>query len=77
MRRFTVVVVAALMLVAPTRGMAKSGYVRVPEPRIVRAGPPIPTDFGLSAGDLLGGCGAKRYRDAATHRCRGPADLGN
>jgi hypothetical protein len=25
----------------------------------------------------FGGCGGKRYRDPNTHRCRGPADLGN
>ncbi len=77
MRPFAVLVLLTLVLAALTGAMAKSGYVRVPEPKIVRAGPPIPTDLGLSASQLLGGCGAKRYRDRATHKCRGPADIGN
>jgi hypothetical protein len=29
----------------------------------------------LSAGDLVGGCGRGRVRDAQTHQCRGPADI--
>jgi hypothetical protein len=77
MRSFTAVVVAAVLaLAAPTPASAKGGYVRLPEPRIVRAGPPLP-DLELSPGQILGGCGARRYRDAETHKCRGPADVGN
>ena len=37
--------------------------------RIAREGLAIPTS------DLLAGCGHGRYRDSATHRCRGPADI--
>jgi hypothetical protein len=76
MRRFAALLVAALALMAPARGLAKSGYVRLPEPRLVRAGVPIP-DLELWPSQILGGCGAKRYRDPSTHKCRGPADIGN
>jgi len=38
---------------------------------------PAPSVPKVSAGELLGGCGGKRYRDPQTHRCRGPSDLGN
>jgi hypothetical protein len=76
MRRFTALIAAALALAAPAPGLAKGGYVRLPEPKIVRAGPPIP-ESELSPGQILGGCGAKRYRDPQTHKCRGPADFGN
>jgi hypothetical protein len=40
-----------------------------------RAG--VPTLTLPPANELLSGCGHGRYRDAATHRCRGPADVGN
>jgi hypothetical protein len=30
----------------------------------------------LGKSDFLSGCGRGRYRDPATHRCRGPADIG-
>jgi hypothetical protein len=73
MRRFAALVAAALV---PTPAIAKGGYVRLPEPKLVRAGVPIP-DLELSPGQILGGCGAKRYRDPVTHKCRGPADFGN
>jgi hypothetical protein len=76
MRRFAALLVAALALMAPARGLAKSGYVRLPEPRLVRAGVPIP-DLELWPSQILGGCGAKRYRDPSTHKCREPADIGN
>jgi hypothetical protein len=29
----------------------------------------------IASGDILGGCGRGRYRESATQRCRGPADL--
>jgi hypothetical protein len=43
-------------------------------PTVSRAG--IPT-LSASPRDLLAGCGRGRYRDAATHKCRGPADAGH
>ena len=65
----------SLLSLSP-RWRFKSGYVRLPEPRLVRAGAPIP-DLELWPSQILGGCGAKRYRDPSTHKCRGPADIGN
>jgi hypothetical protein len=76
MRRSTLLAVAALVLMTPGESLAKGGYVRLPEPKVVRAGVPIP-DFEVSPSQILGGCGAKRVRDAVTHKCRGPADIGN
>jgi hypothetical protein len=77
MRSFTAVVVAAVLaLAASTPALAKGGYVRLPEPKIIRAGPPLP-DLELSPSQIFGGCGARRYRDPQTHKCRGPADFGN
>jgi hypothetical protein len=29
----------------------------------------------VASSDVLAGCGRGRYRDSATQRCRGPADL--
>ena len=42
---------------------------------VSRAG--VPTPSLPPPSELLSGCGHGRYRDAATHRCRGPADIGN
>jgi hypothetical protein len=42
MRCFAALVAAALALAAPTSAIAKSGYVRLPEPKVVRVGVPIP-----------------------------------
>jgi hypothetical protein len=75
MRRFTALAAAVLVLALPAAASAKGGYVRLPEPKVVRAGVPVP-EFDVSPGQILGGCGAKRYRDSVTHRCRGPADIG-
>jgi hypothetical protein len=44
-------------------------------PPVARAG--VPTPQLPPASYLLSGCGHGRYRDASTHRCRGPADIGN
>jgi hypothetical protein len=76
MRRFTALVVAALMLAVPACAIARGSYIR-PWPKIIRAGAPLPSDLGLSSDQLLGGCGTKRTRDSATHKCRGPADVSN
>ena len=43
------------------------------EPHPVRAGIPTPS---ISPSEFLSGCGRGRYRDPATHSCRGPADVG-
>jgi hypothetical protein len=75
MRRFTAFLLVALMFAAPAKVFAKGGYVRLPEPKLIGTGPPIP-DLQLSPSPVLGGCGTKRYRDPETHKCRGPADFG-
>jgi len=40
----------------------------------LRAGPPTISQ-PVSPSDFLGGCGRGRYRDPATQKCRGPADV--
>lgn len=74
MRTFTAFIGAVLLLAAPTPGLAKGGTDLhwTEQPKIVRAGPPLPN---LSPSQFLGGCGSRRYRDPQTQRCRGPADL--
>jgi hypothetical protein len=57
---------------APGAALAKGGYSRPPDPRVITAGVPAP-----SPGVILGGCGPKRVRDPVTQKCRGPADVGN
>jgi len=73
-RRFvTPSILAAMILATPGGALANGGYVRRPEPvPISRAGAPTPQ---VSPSDFLSGCGRGRYRDAATHKCRGPADV--
>jgi hypothetical protein len=44
-------------------------------PPTARAG--VPTPRLPPPNEFLSGCGHGRYRDPATHRCRGPADIGN
>ena len=71
----------ALVIFSPMAALAKGGPLslygpfdprRNPQP--VRAGIPTPS---ISPSQFLAGCGRGRHRDQATHRCRGPADLGN
>jgi hypothetical protein len=56
-----------------------AGSFQKPEPRIMTAGiaPSLPRVSipHVTAGDLVGGCGRGRIRDAQTHGCRGPADI--
>jgi hypothetical protein len=74
MLRFMIIAVA-LTLVASSPALANGGTIRRSEP--------VPTELTTpslpqaSSFDNLGGCGRGRYRDPATHRCRGPADFGN
>ena len=37
----------------------------------------VPTYNSPLPNEGIGGCGRGRYRDPRTHKCRGPADLGN
>ena len=64
---------ALLILAVPIATADAAGSsITTPLP-ISRAGLPTPS---LSPSELLGGCGRGRYRDASTHVCRGPADVG-
>jgi hypothetical protein len=68
-------IIAALTLVATSPALANGDTIRRSEsvPAELTTGSLPKT----SSFDNLGGCGRGRYRDAATHRCRGPADFGN
>jgi hypothetical protein len=81
MFRFVVLfALAGLTIIAPTRAHARGGPLHLRSPfdqpslPVSRAGVPSPI---ISPSDLLAGCGRGRYRDQATHRCRGPADVPN
>ena len=79
MRRFLVPLAAyglTILLVSPI--LAKGGPMHLfPSqlPPVSRAG--VPTLHMPSPNQFFSGCGHGRYRDAATQRCRGPADVGN
>ncbi len=79
--RFVVLfALAGLTAAAPTVAQARGGPLHLFGPfspqsqrqPVSRAGTPTPS---APPSDLLAGCGRGRYRDAATHRCRGPADV--
>ena len=77
MSRFVVMIALAGMTVTVPRRPRGEGspmhlYGSWQSQPVSRAG--IPTPF-LSPSDLLAGCGRGRYRDPATHKCRGPADV--
>src|SRR5271155_3153283 len=67
------------LTVAPDSAFARGGPLHLygpfhqPSPPVSRAGVPMPK---ISPSDFAG-CGRGRYRDPATHRCRGPADVPN
>ena len=70
-------VVSGLTIIADNSALAKGGPLHLfksQSPPVSRAGVPTPS---FLPSDFLSGCGHGRYRDAATHRCRGPADIGN
>ena len=70
-------VVSGLTIIAANSALAKGGPLHLfksQSPPVSRAGVPTPS---LLPSDFLSGCGRGRYRDSGTHRCRGPADVGN
>jgi hypothetical protein len=75
MLHFAIIAVALTLAVASSPASANGGTIRRSEP--------IPME--LTTGSLrqspplynFGGCGRGRFRDPATHQCRGPADFGN
>jgi hypothetical protein len=72
------VTVAILMSVAPHQASAKGGMkmccLIIPR---AEAAPTTSSRTEPKTETLVVGCGAKRYRDPITHRCRGPADFGH
>ena len=79
MRRFLLPLAACgltILVVNPI--LAKGGPLHLfPSqlPPVSRAG--VPTLHLPPLNEFLSGCGHGRFRDAATQRCRGPADVGN
>ena len=78
MFRFLVLsALAGLTAAAPTSAQARGGPLHLigpwqQPPAVSRAGIPTPS---VSPKDFLAGCGRGRYRDSATHKRRGPADV--
>jgi len=77
----SVCIAAAMILVAPACALAAGSYTRKPPVTVtastVSSLPSIPHASELSVSQILGGCGGRRSRDPVTHKCRGPADVGN
>ena len=71
--RFIVPLVIFAATVAADAAFAKGGPLHLFNAQ--RAGSPT-TSQPVSPSDFLGGCGRGRYRDPATQKCRGPADVG-
>lgn len=76
MRRSYTPILLSIGLLALTTDASEAAGSLQKKPMFV-ASFPAPSVPRLNAGELLGGCGGKRYRDPQSHRCRGPADLGN
>jgi hypothetical protein len=74
-------VVAAIALVVPTGVLAAGAYMRKPPVKVtasmIPSLPDLSPSTGITASQILGGCGGRRTRDPQTHKCRGPADFGN
>lgn len=78
MKRFLLAAVC-FAAIASNPAMAKGGtnFHEMSASRqvpVVRAG--VPTLSLPPGSEFLTGCGRGRYRDPATHGCRGPADIG-
>jgi hypothetical protein len=79
MGRFVVLfALAGLIVTAPTLAQARGGPLHLYGPFSTPAEAADHTGFPTPyqpPNDFLAGCGHGRYRDPATHRCRGPADV--
>ena len=62
---------------APDAASAKGGTLHLFVPHSAASPLAQPLAHGISASDLLAGCGRGRYRDPATQKCRGPGDVRN
>ena len=79
MKRFLLAVGAiGLTAVASNSAMAKGGVLHLFKSQMEAYASTSPTSHSVlpSLSEFLTGCGRGRYRVAATHRCRGPADIG-
>ena len=70
-----IVAVLVLMAIAPDRGIAKGDYVRPPPAHLIAVAHVSNSMPDVSAQKLFGQCGNHRYREALTHKCRGPGNL--
>lgn len=86
MGRFVIMfALAGLMITAPTLALAKGGgtlHLFGPFSTEAQAAEranfhAIAPTLSKPSDDFVVGCGRGRYHDPDTHRCRGPADLGN
>ena len=71
MERLLVPLVLLAVSAAADAACAKGGTLHL---FTSRAGPPVISQ-PVSPSDILGGCGRGRYRDPASQKCRGPADI--
>ena len=78
MGRFLVLLALLGLLTGTRPAFAKGGPLHLfksqREQPVSRAG--VPTLSLPPPSEFLAGCGRGRYRDPATHACRGPADIG-
>ena len=77
MKRF-LLAVGAIGLTAVASNSAKGGVLHLFKSQMEAYASTSPTPHSVlpSLSEFLTGCGRGRYRVAATHRCRGPADIG-
>jgi hypothetical protein len=76
MGRFLLSLVLWGFMAAASPALARGGPLHLFESQrepVARAG--VPTLSLPSPSEFLAGCGRGRYRDPATQRCRGPADV--
>ena len=74
-----VLAVTLAILTAPHEALAKGGVIHLfsAAQAATVTSPRAEVTTETRSPTILGSCGGKRYRDPNTHRCRGPADLGN
>ena len=74
MGRLLVSLVLVAAFAAPDAALAKGGTLHL----FTSQAPQAPSaSQGPAINEILAGCGRGRYRDAVSHKCRGPADIRN
>lgn len=71
MGRFLLVLAVVAGGLMPSGASAKGGTLHLFVPHAAASA----LSQRVSASDLLAGCGHGRFRDPATQKCRGPADV--